>query len=403
MNCNKPLQLKSRTNKYTVIYNCAIISLFGYVFLSDFVNAVLHVGAFKPATALLTVLFSGLYIGLDWKNLVYKKVLIVSFSLTLLYILILKNEQSNYLYTPLFGFLLVQKPAVSLKAIDKIFIIQFVALFYEFVTRHHLYDKVTVGLFILKELDFDYESIMVETGFKCKGLFIGVLVATCFVINYSLINRNNIKKSFWAMVMSILINGRLAMIICGLVFLYNYYLKTNGYKTKFNYSYIIGIGIAIVLGGFVVATTSDSLAVQNLFRVFDTSEASNAGRIARYGLALNALSNYGFVDYLFGSKYELLDQWNRVVPPESDVLGMLLDIGIVGFGVVLVGLFFGWKSGKQPLFLPNMISYKFALLMSVISIIQYRHLSGNLRGLMFWFLLMLILYENNYKTNSVRR
>lgn len=384
----------SRNNRLDIIYTVAIISLLGYVFLSDFVYAMLHIAFFKPLTALGTLLFGGTYIVLGWKNILYKRLLILTSILTVFYIAILHNEQSNYLYTPIFGILLVQKPSLSLKVIDKIFILQFILLIIEFVTRHHLYTQITTGLFIIRELDFDYDTLMDETGFKCKGMFVGVLVATCFTINYSLINRNNYIKSFWALVMAILINGRLAILICGLIFLYNFYIKKNRNRTSFNIPYLILYISVIIIGVALFAATAKSTAAQNLLNVFDFQETSNAGRLMRYALGIEALSNYTSKELLLGSTYELFDQYNRLVPTESDALGMLLEIGMLGFSLVLVGLIIGFKSGNSKVFMSNLISHKFALLMSIIAIIQYRHLAGNLRGLMFWFLLLLIISEN---------
>lgn len=384
-------------NKLNKLYYIAIVSLFGYVFLSDFVYAIFHIGFFKPLTALCTLCFAGAYLILEWKNIVFKWLLIIATILTVIYIGILHNEQFNYLYTPIFGILLVQKPSKSLKAVDCIFVLQLGILFFEFITKQHCYTQITTGLFTIRELDFDYDTIMDETGFRAKGLFSGILVATCFAINYSLINRNNFKKSFLALVMAIFTNGRLAMLICGTVFLYNVYIKHNRSNNKFNLPYLFFFASTIVIGAIIFALNAKSNAAQNLLNVFDFQDTANAGRIMRYGLGIDALFDYNSVELLLGSTYELYDQYNRLVPTESDVLGMLLEIGVVGFGFVFIWLIIGWRSGSVKIFMPNYISHKFVLLMSVLAIIQYRHLSGNLRGLMFWFLLLLIIYENNKK------
>ena len=382
---------------FDLLYKTAVVSLLGYVFFSDVVYAKLHFAIFKPATALCTLFFSCLYFALNWKNVKFKSLLVVTVLLTILYVIILHNQSSSYLYTPIFGILLIQKTHFSLKAIDVIFILQFILIAFEFFTHSHIYTQVTTGLFTIQEFDFDYETIMDDTGFRCKGMFVGILVATCFVINYSLIHRNDYKRTFWAFVMAVLINGRLAILICGFLFLYNYYMKHNKYAEKFNIRYIIAFGavIAIVLMSFAIG--SKSTAVVNFFNVFDFEDTSNAGRIVRYGLGLNALLNYSARELVFGSTYELFDQWNRPVPTESDAIGMLLEIGVVGFCFIVVSIIKGWRSGGQPFLMPNMVSHKLALFMSMLAIIQYRQLSGNLRGLMFWLLLLLIICENNYR------
>lgn len=382
-------------------YLTAICFLFGYVFLSDIIVAKLDLPVFKTITALSTFFFSILYFSLDWKNVTFKPLLILSISLSILYIIFLHNQSSNYFYTPLFGILLVQRSHISLKYIDKIFILQFILVLYEFITQNHIYTQLTTGLITIKEVDFDYETIMDETGFRSKGLFPGILVATCFSINYSLINRNSFKKTFYSLLMSILINGRLAILICGLVFLYNYYLKHNKNKNKINISYVIMLVIVIILVILFLANFTTSTSLKNFLNVFNFQDTSNVGRIARYILGINALLNYNVNELILGSTYQLFDHWNRPVPPESDVIGMLLEIGLLGFVFIMTWIIKGWKSGSNSLIMPNLISHKFALFMSIIAIIQYRHLLGNVRGLMFWLLLLLIIKENLYTKNTI--
>ena len=377
------------------LFIAAISSLIGYVFLSDFVYAMLHIGFFKPLTALCTLFFAGLFILFNWRNLQFRPLFIGSIMLMFLYVVFFKNATYlSYFYTPIFAFLLIQRPVLSANAIDKVFIAQFFLLVIEFVTRHHLYTQITTGLFTTYELDFDYEATFDETGFRCKGLFAGVLVATSFVINYALINRNDYKKSFWAFIMAILTNGRLAMLICGVIFLYNFYIKRTHYKEKFNMAYLTALVCIIVIGALIFISTANSTAALNLINAFDLQSTANAGRIARYGLGLDAYSNYSSIEMITGSSYELLDQWNRVVPTESEVLGMLLEIGLVGFIFNISGIINAWYSGNSRIFTARRISYKFSLLMTIVAIIQYRHLLGNLRGLMFWLLLLLIILEN---------
>lgn len=384
------------SERYNVIYMAAILSLCCYVFLCDFAYAIFNMSFLKPISALSTLIFAGFFFVLDWKRIKFKEFLLVSFFLTILYTVVLHNQSSSYLYTPIFGVLMVQRPKISLKLIDIIFFIQLLLLLFEYITRHHLYTQVTTGLFTIKELDLDsyYESLVDETGFRAKGLFFGVLVATSFAINYSLIYRNNYKKSFLGLLMALLIGGRLAILICGSIFLYNFYIKKNHYKTKFNVTYIVIFFSIVSLGVFLIATFSNSIAVQHMLNVFNMEDTSNAGRIARYGLGLAALLNYSPSELLFGSTYELFDQWNRPVPTESDILGMLLEIGIIGLSLVFYGVVRCWRSSRDKLFMPNFISHKYVILMSVMAMIQYRHLSGNVRGLMFWFVLLLILDIN---------
>ena len=400
-NINNSLESRDATSRqYNYIFKAAILSLFCYVFFSDFAYAVFHLGFLKPISALCTVLFAGSFFMLDWRNIRYKPFLLVSFILTIFYIGVLHNKSPNYMYTPIFGILMIQRPDISRKYLDKVFVIQLLLLAVEFATRHHLYTQLTTGLFTIQELDHDYETMFEETGFRAKGLFAGVLVSSCFAINYSLLNSNNYLKSFLSLVMAIFTNGRLAMLICGAIFLYKIYLKRNKNSIKFNKAYLVWMVVLLILFIVVLVSAAESTAVQNFIDVFNFESDSNQGRMIRYGLGMEALMNYKPLELAFGSTYELFDQWNRSVPPESDIVGMLLEIGIIGLLYVLWGLIRAWLSDNTALLMPNIVSSKFVLALSFVAMIQYRHLSGNVRGLMFWFLVYMIIDNKFLKVNK---
>lgn len=390
---DKSLNIENITSK-AFIYNIGLYSLFCYVFLSDFVVAVLHIGCVKPVSALIALLFMGVFIVINYGICRFRSYFVISLLFMISYIFVFKNTTSlNYFYTVIFAFYLIQMPQKSLKALDLVFGSQLILLFVEFLTKHNFYTSVTSGLFTVVELDFNTE-LFEETGFRAKGLFAGVLIATCFAINYSLIHRNDYIRSLLALVMSILISGRLAIIITGVVFLYNFYCKSTHYKKIFDKAMLFKIGAVLFLGGLFFASFASSASAKHLIDVFSMSSSSNFGRLMRYVLGYNAFCDYSLEDKLKGGLYELYDQWDRPVPTESEVLGILLEVGILGFIFVFVPFFKAWRTAKTPFLVSNYISAKFALFLSFISILQYRHLVGNPRGILFWFLIFTILCQN---------
>lgn len=372
------------------IYSATLLFLFGYVFLSDFIIAMLGFSHIKLVFALGTLLCGATYCVIYYKNLILKKFLWLPLIFVFLYIFIFRSTASiSYFYTAVFAFLLIQKPLKTIKLLDIVFLLQFLLILYEFFSQELLYTSVTSGLFNVRDIEQNIK-IFEESGFRPKGMYTGVLEATSFVITYSFINRNNFKKVFFSFLMAIILNGRMAMIMTSFILFYNMYL----YGQKIHiYKKVMKLSIFLIVAIGVIALTelrSSSLRVNHLFSVINPTSNSFKGRILGYTLAYEHYFNeYSLPQKLFGSTYELIGTNNTFSAAESDVLGMLLEIGLVGFLFIVFNILYAWRKSNDKLFENTYVSIKLILTLVLICLIQYRYLSGNIRGMTFWFLILL--------------
>jgi len=327
------LSTHNNRSKFLLI---ATFAIFGYVFFADFFSTILGLHYTKLVCALFASFCGGTFCILQYSRLSQKKFLIIPFIILILYVYVFHSTTSlSYFYTSILAFLLVQNTDNTKKLLDFVFIIQFILCFYELFNQQILYTTLSTGLFNIQEIEFNTKYFY-ESGFRAKGLFTGCLEATAFSINYSIIFRNNLKRTFWAFFMAIILNGRMAMIITVSIFLYNLIIcarrKGISKVTIKTILIIVAISISSILS-YLAAT---SLRVGHLLSVFNPTSDSFKGRTERYGLAwLHYLNVYNLPKKIFVGEYELYDHNNMLASAESDCLGMLLDIGLFGFCYIL--------------------------------------------------------------------
>ena len=87
---------------------------------------------------------------------------------------------------------------------------------------------------------------------------------------------------------------------------------------------------------------------------------------------------------------------------ESDILGMLLEIGLIGFLFILFNMIKAYRTSKEKLFESSHISIKMVILLLFICMIEYRHGAGNIRGVTLWFILF-SSYLQNINVPALRR
>jgi O-antigen ligase len=115
--------------------------------------------------------------------------------------------------------------------------------------------------------------------------------------------------------------------------------------------------------------------------------------------------NYSLSEKLFGDpSNSVLDQYGRETASESGFLSMLLDIGILGFSIYLICFITIWRKDKMKTLNNNkkLIGFKYVLLITFISFLQYEHINGNLRGSLFWFMMISFFYTLRDKNKSFR-
>ena len=377
-----------------VLIKILIILLFVYSIYSNIIIAVFHVSIFKTLIAVLFIILFSFQFFLDHKAFKNKQILILPFLLIVIYILIRPQMGSiNLFYTVIFGWVLIQDYDFSIKIIKITFFIQLGLVFYESFTNTVVYSFIESGVFAKNK--FDYESLNISTvGFRPKGLFQGTLVASSFVIYLSMIFRNNIKMLYLIFLMSILVNGRLALLISGFILLFKlfkkydiiiFYKKVNPTKKIFFFLFPFLFFLIIL---FLVLP---SVNLQNLLNTFNLDSTANLGRLYRYVQATLTYLDYDTLSKLIGStSYEFFDEYGRVVPAESGLLSMFLDIGLIG--VLFYSYYFikVWRTDRSFILDLDVkkISFKFVLVLSLLAFLQYEHINGNLRGILFWFLFL---------------
>lgn len=381
-----------------------ITLLFIYSFYANLIIAVFNLSWFKPLISILFLMLFAIDFSLRHRCYKQKKILLAPLLLIVVYILIWPEMgYINLFYTVVFGWILIQHFEFSIKIIKVTFYIQLFLVMYEVLTGSIIYDFVESGIFVTNT--FEYISLEKLTiGFRPKGMFSGTLIATSFVIYLSMIFRNNIKMLFLIFFMATLVNGRLALLISGFILLFKLFKKYDyiiSYKkaslTKKTFFFLFPFFLFLMTLFAVLPKTN----LQNLKNTFNFNTTANASRLYAYDQSISTYLNYDNIQKLIGSpSNEIFDVYDRVVASESGLLSMFLDIGFIGVLFYIYYFRRAWKSEKNLLFglQSKIISFKFVILLSLLSFFQYEHLNGNVRGTLFWFLILTQIVIDSKKT-----
>ena len=106
---------------------------------------------------------------------------------------------------------------------------------------------------------------------------------------------------------------------------------------------------------------------------------------------------------MFGkTDYELYDLYGRSIPPESEIVGMLLEIGLAGLFLYLYALKKLWQKEKVVFvnFHSTYLNLKYVVFWTFVCMLQYRHVAGNQRGTLFWFVFLYLLFDQEMRENN---
>jgi hypothetical protein len=270
---------------------------------------------------------------------------------------------------------------------------------YERITSSVIYTNVVSGVINKNSYDYSksFETFGV-TGFRPKGLFPGTLVGTSFIIYLAMFYRNNIRILLLLFASAIIINGRLATIVVGFTLLLRIFKKYDIIITQKislvmkQFFYLFPVALLFVL--FYLFTPE--VILDNFLNTFNFNSSANTGRIYAYGQSLLLFISYTPIEKLFGSPgNEVFDIYDRLIASESGVISMFLDIGIVGFLYYLYYFILVFKIDKSSFFnfKSKYIGVKYVVIVTFLSFFQYEHINGNLRGTLFWFMIISIIYK----------
>ena len=383
--------------------------LFIYIFYSNIIIVLTKISVFKSILSVAILLLIIIYFIINYKKLIYKKFIIVPIILIVLFVLIWQDVGFiNLFYTIIFGYILAQDFHFSKKMLQITFFIQLILITYEVITSSVIYTSLISG--VLNNHSYDYSEsfgLFDVTGFRPKGLFTGTLIGTSFIIYLAMFYRNNIKMLLLLFTSSVIMNGRLAILIIGLTLLLRIFKKYDiiivdkiSLVSK-QLFYLIPVILVLLLFSFITSET----ILNNYLNTFDLNSMANAGRIYAYGQSLLLFISYTPIQMLFGSPgNEIFDIYNRIVASESGFISMLLDIGIVGFSYYIYYFILTFKIDKSSIFnfKSKYIGLKYVLIVTFLSFFQYEHINGNLRGTLFWFMIISIIYRSKiYKSHNI--
>jgi hypothetical protein len=374
--------------------------LFVYIFFADIIISVIEISSLKSILSALIFLLSLIYFSINYKKLIFKQFLIVPFFLIVVFVLIWQDlGYINLFYTVIFGYIFAQDFYFSKRMLLFTFIIQLILTMYERITSSVIYTNVVSG--VINKNSYDYSKsfeLFGVTGFRPKGLFPGTLVGTSFIIYLAMFYRNNIRILLLLFASAIIINGRLATIVVGFTLLLRIFKKYDIIITqklslvRKQFFYLFPVALLFVL--FYLFTPE--VILDNFLNTFNFNSSANKGRIYAYGQSLLLFISYTPIEKLFGSPgNEVFDIYDRLIASESGVISMFLDIGIVGFLYYLYYFILVFKIDKSSFFnfKSKYIGVKYVVIVTFLSFFQYEHINGNLRGTLFWFMIISIIYK----------
>jgi hypothetical protein len=383
-----------------MIKKILISLLFVYIFFADIIISVLEINSLKSILSALIFFLTFIYFSINYKKLIFKQFIIVPIFLIVVFVLIWKDlGYINLFYTTIFGYILAQDYSFSKRMLLFTFIIQLILTVYERITLSVIYTTVVSG--VINENSYDYGKsfeLFDVTGFRPKGLFPGTLIGSSFIIYLAMFYRNNIRILLLLFASAIIINGRLATVVVGFTLLLRIF-------KKYDIIIIDKIGlikkqlfyiIPVILLFLLFSVITPEVILNNFLNTFDFNSMANAGRIYAYGQSLLLFISYTPIEKLFGSPgNEVFDIYDRLIASESGVISMFLDIGIVGFLYYLYYFILVFKIDKSSFFnfKSKYIGLKYVVIVTFLSFFQYEHINGNLRGTLFWFMIISIFYK----------
>lgn len=382
------------------LYNILVVLLLYYVYLADITIYFTNLYFLKSFLAVCCALLILIYITLQFKSLRLKTYVFIPALLLVVFVFFWRDSSNmNLYYTAIWGVILIQRKDFTLKVFKYIFWLQFVAIFYEFFTHNLLYVEIATGT--LGENNFDYNVSIANfdnAGFRPKGLFPGSLVATAFSIYSCFLFSKHTKMLFAAFLMAVMLNGRMALIVTLCTLLYGYLYNV---PRAYRYNYFGGLLLITPFFIFLGMNLIPEAQLAHYAELLDYSNPNHMGRISRYVAGIiEYVFEYDVVEKLLGNPfYELYDQWGRAIPPESEFVGMLLEIGLVGFIFYCVSLRKAWRN---VIFMQGhdvFLNCRYVLFWLIVCMIQYRHVLGNQRGTLFWFIVLLII-DKHCKSNE---
>ena len=87
----------------------------------------------------------------------------------------------------------------------------------------------------------------------------------------------------------------------------------------------------------------------------------------------------------------MVNEWGKKASAESDLLSMLLEMGLVGTLIYVFAFVKMLRYNSNTI-----ISARMVTILTLLAYLEYRHATGNIRGPLFWFLYFMTVNPPNY-------
>lgn len=281
-----------------------------------------------------------------------------------------------YFTAPIIGVFLVIECRRAFKVVlIAILCASVAAELYETITNEYLFfseDRLVSGVF--------YEEFMGEYGvFRAKGFFAGPLTAAYVSLGIALVFRRNVAVLALCLIGAAAASGRGAMLWI-VVLLVSALVREFGTARSFGHRLLIWVIVlgTVYAGGSVVF---DEAAFERLQNIFSPSEGSNSARLEYWEAAWNLfLSQGSYFGAVFGSPNLFHQEFESSA--ENDYLQILIDYGVVGFGLFFSGLI--WTVTRLKTSFADRL---FVLAVVGLMVFIAPPLSAMTTSILFWFFL----------------
>lgn len=366
-----------------------IVLIIVSIYLSPLFEGFLNITIIRPITLVLgyTLFLLSLLLGTKIKanNYIFFFALLVLFSMILSSVFGHQRSQVRT-YTGILTalFIFISNPYFFNKLLRGVFILCFIMVLYEYVTKDYIYTisrEIDGKLWELNPKFFQGAARI----FRAKGLFEGPLTLTNFAAAVSIYYKDNLKYIIACILMCFMANGRLGILITSAVLLIYFIKKYKLHEFILSKKFLFFIAI-LVVGLVWMINVMDVSALNRLLKSFDFNDSGNINRFVVWGNGIQEYLNYDIVGLLFGDLGYFKMKYGH--GPESGWLMVLLDLGVIGFllylfpFILLIYLSILKKTGH----------FLYLLLIFLTMVVQTFH-SGASPNLLFWMILFVFFHE----------
>ncbi|PCE66552.1 hypothetical protein B7P33_04450 [Sediminicola luteus] len=255
---------------------------------------------------------------------------------------------------------------------------------YEFISKSYIFIVYRETVFGFQALD---EKLFggVAGIFRSKVFFEGPLALSQFCMGASLFYRKHIKILIPIFLTAIFANGRLGILVCGII-IFAYLYQRYNIATLIKRPWVM-ILVTFAVLGFMISgiLLLDAASIERFKEVFDTHNAGNNARIEYWINGISTYFNYDLNHLVFGNNGYFLQVYKNNA--ENGWITLLLNNGIVGFIYYLFPILLLFARN----FLRLNSDFIFVVILLFCMFVQTFHLGASAN--LFYWLIIYSLYR----------